>query len=92
MQLSIIETQTNVNDMTDIASHIRNEFRARFPEPAIRVTFNDDETIVVTLSSRIEPLMRISYVCDVASDDDALVFTNDDDAEPVVIAIPCDDE
>lgn len=76
--------------MIDTASYIREQFRARFPEPAIRVTFNDDETIVVTLSSRIEPILSISYVCDVASDDDAFVFTNDD-SEPVVIAIPVND-
>lgn len=48
--------------MTDIASHLRNEFRARFPVPAIDVTFHDDETIRVTLISRDIPELRISYV------------------------------
>lgn len=78
--------------MTDIASHLRNEFRARFPVPAIDVTFHDDETIRVTLISRDIPELRISYVCDVSSDDDYFIFTNDDELTPICIAIPCDDE
>ena len=83
--------ERNVIDMNDIASHLRNEFRARFPIPAIDMTFHDNETITVSLISRDIPEMRISYVCDVNSDDDYFVFINDDELTPICIAIPTDD-
>lgn len=76
--------------MTSIASYIRNEFVRRFPDAAIDVTFCDDETISVRVSSRIEPALAVTYVCDVSSDDDVFSFVNDDDAEPVVFPVPDD--
>lgn len=73
--------------MNDVASYLRNEFAKRFPHVAINITFNDDETIDVTLISRTLPEMRITYTCECSSDDDTYLFLNNDNNRSIEIAI-----
>mgnify|MGYP001553578863 CR=1 FL=1 len=86
--------EQRVIHMTSIASYIRNEFVKRFPSCAIDVTFHDDETISVVVTTRNNVSDTSStYRCETSSDDDVFVFLNDanNDAH-VVFPVPDDIE
>lgn len=76
MRLSIIETQTNVTDMNDVATYLETCFRNTFPNATmIRVILDtSNETILVIV---IEPTRATTvYEMNVSSDDDEYLFVS----------------